>query len=33
MCTALIWFDPTSDNPISVAFNRDERYSRIEEPP
>ena len=33
MCTALIWFDPTADVPLCVAFNRDERYSRLEESP
>ena len=28
MCTVLIWFHPESENPLCVAFNRDERYDR-----
>jgi len=33
VCTALIWFDPATDVPLNVAFNRDERYSRVEGAP
>lgn len=33
MCTALVWFDPKSDIPVCVAFNRDELYSRLENTP
>ncbi|NKK38972.1 hypothetical protein GFL72_30900 [Rhizobium leguminosarum bv. viciae] len=33
MCTSLIWFDPSADISLRVAFNRDERYSRAEMAP